>query len=124
MATNPSQPGALFLDAEALYRELASAVEDAASPRTASSASPPRRWLAERLAQDLGLKEEPGVISSRCSRDFARAGWRPPRRRPWTSTSRRPHPMLDDVLYTGRTTRAVINELSTRPPAAGFWRCW
>ena len=33
--------------------------------------------------------------------------------------------VLDDVLFTGRTIRAVLNELFDygRPPAYG-WRCW
>ena len=71
-------------------------------------------WLAEQLHRDLGLPGEHGVISSALHRDdFGSRGM----------TGGADHPRLpfevegchivlvDDVLYTGRTIRAVVNEL-------------
>ncbi len=70
-------------------------------------------WLVERLQKDLGLAGAPGVISSAMHRDdFARRGM--------SSSAQTALPfdvngadvlLLDDVLYTGRTIRAVLNEL-------------
>ena len=70
-------------------------------------------WLAERLTQDLGLKDAPGVISSAMHRDdFARRGLSATAQTRLDFDVNGAHIlMLDDVLYTGRTTRAVINEL-------------
>ena len=71
------------------------------------------RWLAERLRVDLGLPGEAGAISSAMHRDdYARRGL--------TTTEQTSLPfevngadilLLDDVLHTGRTVRAVVNEL-------------
>ena len=71
-------------------------------------------WLAERLQKDLGRAGEPGVISSTLHRDdFAErglAGGADTTRLPFAIDGR--HLVLvDDVLYTGRTIRAVLNEL-------------
>ncbi|HEY1226458.1 MAG TPA: bifunctional pyr operon transcriptional regulator/uracil phosphoribosyltransferase PyrR [Ramlibacter sp.] len=70
-------------------------------------------WLVERLQEDLGLPGAPGIISSAMHRDdFARRGL--------ASSVQTQLPfdvdgadilLLDDVLYTGRTIRAVLNEL-------------
>jgi pyrimidine operon attenuation protein/uracil phosphoribosyltransferase len=70
-------------------------------------------WLVERLQKDLGLPGVPGVISSAMHRDdFARRGL--------AASAQTVLPfdvngadvlLLDDVLYTGRTIRAVLNEL-------------
>ena len=70
-------------------------------------------WLAQRLQQDLGLEGAPGVLSSAMHRDdFAQRGL--------ASSAHTALPfdvtgadilVLDDVLYTGRTVRAVLNEL-------------
>ncbi|WP_332826585.1 bifunctional pyr operon transcriptional regulator/uracil phosphoribosyltransferase PyrR [Ramlibacter sp.] len=114
MATNPSQPGALFLDAEALYRELVRGVQSLRRPDTRIvGVTSGGAWLAERLTQDLGLKEEPGVISSAMHRDdFARRGLSATAQTRLDFDVNGAHIlMLDDVLYTGRTTRAAINEL-------------
>jgi pyrimidine operon attenuation protein / uracil phosphoribosyltransferase len=71
-------------------------------------------WLAQRLQQDLGLDGEVGVISSSMHRDdFAKRGLSA------TNTQTKlpfevngAHVwLIDDVLYTGRTLRAVLNEL-------------
>jgi pyrimidine operon attenuation protein/uracil phosphoribosyltransferase len=70
-------------------------------------------WLAERLQQDLNLPAPIGVLSSSMHRDdFAQRG---------LATGAKTHLpfevngahliVLDDVIYTGRTVRAVLNEL-------------
>ncbi len=71
-------------------------------------------WIAERLRQLLGLSEEIGLIDVSFYRDdFAEKGLHPqvkPTAIPFAVEGR--HIILvDDVLYTGRTTRAAINEL-------------
>ena len=104
----------LSLDAEALYKDLLKGVrgllqEDAALVGIWSGGA----WLAERLQKDLKLAGEHGVISSALHRDdFSSKGLASadPTRLPFEIENR--HVVLiDDVLYTGRTTRAVINEL-------------
>ena len=105
----------LTLDAEALYAELRAGVralwrDDMALLGIWSGGA----WLAERLHADLGLPGKPGVISSALHRDdFSARGMGH-----GTDATKIPfsvegtHLMLiDDVLYTGRTIRAVINEL-------------
>ena len=105
----------LRLDAEALYRELLRGVpalrgQDGRLVGITSGGA----WLAQRLQQDLGLPGAAGVISSSMHRDdFAQRGLS-------ASGAQTELPfdvdgahivLLDDVLYTGRTIRAVINEL-------------
>ena len=71
-------------------------------------------WLAERLQADLGLGGRAGVISSALHRDdFGQRGLAS-----GTDATRLPFDidglrivLVDDVLYTGRTVRAVLNEL-------------
>jgi pyrimidine operon attenuation protein/uracil phosphoribosyltransferase len=112
--TNPAQSGALTLDAEALYRELVRGVQALRQGDTRLvGITSGGAWLAERLQQDLGLAGEPGIISSAMHRDdYARRGI--------TATAQTKLDfdvngarilLLDDVLYTGRTIRAVLNEL-------------
>ena len=105
----------LRLDAEALYRELARGVPSLRGPQgrlvgiTSGGA-----WLAQRLHQDLGLEGQAGVISSAMHRDdFAQRGLSG-----GSAQTELPFDvdgahivLLDDVLYTGRTIRAVLNEL-------------
>jgi pyrimidine operon attenuation protein / uracil phosphoribosyltransferase len=104
----------LTLDAEALYRELLRGVQAMRSPQTRlAGITSGGAWLAERLQKDLGLPGAPGIISSAMHRDdFAQRGL--------SSGGQTVIPfdvngadilVLDDVLYTGRTIRAVLNEL-------------
>ncbi|MDO5086425.1 MAG: bifunctional pyr operon transcriptional regulator/uracil phosphoribosyltransferase PyrR [Comamonadaceae bacterium] len=106
--------GSLALDAEALYAELRQGIRPllAADTRLVGIVSG-GQWLAERLHADLGLPGRPGAISSALHRDdFAQRGL--------SSSGQTTLPfevdgadilLLDDVLYTGRTIRAVLNEL-------------
>jgi pyrimidine operon attenuation protein / uracil phosphoribosyltransferase len=102
----------LSLNAEALYAQLREGVKAIATPSTqlvgvASGGA----WLAERLGPDLGLAH--GTISSAMHRDdFAQRGLAA------NTQTQLPFDvngsdlvLIDDVLYTGRTVRAVLNEL-------------
>ena len=109
----------LILDAEALYADLRRGLQQLLQndnppthPRLVGVASG-GVWLAERLQQDLNLPAPIGVLSSSMHRDdFAQRG---------LATGAKTHLpfevngahliVLDDVLYTGRTVRAVLNEL-------------
>jgi pyrimidine operon attenuation protein/uracil phosphoribosyltransferase len=70
-------------------------------------------WLAERLQKDLGLEGVHGTISSSMHRDdFAQRGLAAGGQTKLPFDVNGAHiVLLDDVLYTGRTLRAVINEL-------------
>lgn len=107
----------LTLDAEALYREVLRSMRQLLT----TYAHPPRLvgvasggvWLTERLCADLGLADAPGTLSSAMHRDdFSQRGL--------SASGQTVLPfdvngadliVLDDVLYTGRTIRAVLNEL-------------
>lgn len=102
-------------DAEAQCRQLA----DLIRPQLANNPAlvgifSGGAWIAERLRELLGLSEEIGLIDVSFYRDdFAEKGLHPqcrPTVIPFDVEGR--HIILvDDVLYTGRTTRAAINEL-------------
>jgi pyrimidine operon attenuation protein / uracil phosphoribosyltransferase len=105
----------LTLDAEALYAQLVGGVRQLLQPDTAlvgiwSGGA----WLAERLQADLKRPGPCGVISSALHRDdyAARglAGGSDATRLPFAIDGARIL-LIDDVLFTGRTIRAVINEL-------------
>ena len=115
MTTSPvGQAGSLVLDAEALYRELLRGVRSMLTPTTRlAGIASGGAWLAERLQRDLGLTGEAGQVSSVMHRDdFAQRGL--------SAGGQTSLPfevdgadilILDDVLYTGRTIRAVLNEI-------------
>jgi pyrimidine operon attenuation protein / uracil phosphoribosyltransferase len=110
--TPPS--GVLALDAEGLYRELLDGVKRLFRPHTRIvGITSGGAWLAERLQKDLQLPGESGVISSAMHRDdFARRGLASAAQTRLDFDVNGAHILLlDDVLYTGRTTRAVLNEL-------------
>ena len=105
----------LVLDAEALYRELLRGVQQLRAPEarlvgiTSGGA-----WLAQRLQRDLALPGSAGVISSVMHRDdFAKRGLSGAGQQTQLDfdVNESHIILLDDVLYTGRTIRAVLNEL-------------
>ena len=102
----------LKLVAEGLYLELKRGVQRLLTADTAlvgiwSGGA----WLAERLAADLGVAA--GTISSALHRDdFGSRGMaKADHTKLPFDVNGRDILLIDDVLYTGRTTRAVINEL-------------
>lgn len=115
----PVHPASALPDAETLYAGLRDAV------RQALAATPPAQtylvgihsggaWLAERLHRDLGLATPLGTLDISFYRDdFDRIGLHAQ-----VQPSDIPFPvagahllLIDDVLYTGRTIRAAMNEL-------------
>jgi len=109
----------LELDAESLYVELRQAVRSLLADGTRPDAAlvgiwSGGAWLAERLQHDLALPGEHGVISSTLHRDdFSARGLAS-----GTDATQLPFAiegrhilLIDDVLHTGRTIRAVVNEL-------------
>ena len=105
----------LVLDAEALYRELLRGVRTLLGAREARlvGITSGGAWLAERLQKDLGLPGSAGVISSAMHRDdFSKRGLTAAAQTQLDFDVDGTHViLLDDVLYTGRTIRAVLNEL-------------
>ena len=105
----------LNLDAEALYADLLAGVRGLMRPDSILvGVWSGGAWLAERLQRDLHRPGEHGVISSALHRDdFGSRGLTA-----GADHTRLPFEvegqaivLIDDVLYTGRTIRAVINEL-------------
>ena len=106
--------GHLSLDAQALYGQMLTDLRDRLSPTahlvgiTSGGA-----WLADRLHADLGRSPAMGVVSSSMHRDdFAQRGMAD------SAATKLPFSvdgaviwLIDDVLFTGRTIRAVVNEL-------------
>jgi len=108
------KPGALFLDAEALYTELLRGVPMLCQADTKLvGITSGGAWLVERLQRDLQLPGKPGVISSAMHRDdFSKRGLSNSAQTQLPFDVNGAHILiLDDVLFTGRTLRAVINEL-------------
>jgi pyrimidine operon attenuation protein/uracil phosphoribosyltransferase len=117
---------ALHLDAEALYGELLGGVRGLLhAGGVLVGIWSGGAWLAERLQRDLKLPGEHGVISSALHRDdFGSRGLTAgadPTRLPFDVEGSH-IVLIDDVLFTGRTTRAVINELFDfgRPASVSF----
>jgi pyrimidine operon attenuation protein/uracil phosphoribosyltransferase len=107
------------LDAEAIYTALRDQI------RTALESNPERRphligihsggaWIAERLHRDLGFATELGSLSSAFHRDdYGRRGLPADMK-----STDLPFEiggadilLVDDILFTGRTVRAALNEL-------------
>ena len=104
----------LVLDAQALYTELLAGVRALYRPgKHLLGVTSGGAWLAERLQRDLHLPGEPGIISSSLHRDdYTRRGMTAAAQTQIPFDVNEAHIIvLDDVLYTGRTIRAVINEL-------------
>ena len=109
-----STHGNLMLDAESLYAELLKGVRSLLTPTTRLvGITSGGAWLAARLQKDLGLEGEAGSISSAMHRDdFAQRGLSDGGQTKLPFEVNGAHLIvLDDVLYTGRTIRAVLNEL-------------
>ena len=111
---NTTTGSALLLDAEALYGELLRGVRALLQPdtRLAGIASG-GAWRPERLQKALGLEGPAGVLSSVMHRDdFAQRGLAVGAQTALPfDVNGADVLVLDDVLYTGRTIRAVLNEL-------------
>ncbi|HXZ54870.1 MAG TPA: bifunctional pyr operon transcriptional regulator/uracil phosphoribosyltransferase PyrR [Burkholderiales bacterium] len=102
-------------DAEALCRELAGKLRAGVSASTGLvGIRTGGAWLAERLHRELGLATPVGSLDISFYRDdFDSAGLRhqvKPSQIPFDVNGRH-IVVVDDVLYTGRTVRAAMNEL-------------
>ncbi|MBI1623998.1 MAG: bifunctional pyr operon transcriptional regulator/uracil phosphoribosyltransferase PyrR [Comamonas sp.] len=114
IAGNQPGQGSLILDAEALYSELLRGVQRIMGPNTRlAGITSGGAWLVERLHKDLNLAGKPSVLSSALHRDdFAQRGMASSAQTQIDfDVNGADVLILDDVLYTGRTVRAVINEL-------------
>jgi pyrimidine operon attenuation protein/uracil phosphoribosyltransferase len=105
----------LSLDAEGLYAQLRDGVGVLLRPDShLVGIWSGGAWLARRLHADLGRSGQPGTISSRLHRDdFGERGLAA-----GDGATSLPFAvdgadilLIDDVLQTGRTIRAVLNEL-------------
>jgi pyrimidine operon attenuation protein/uracil phosphoribosyltransferase len=104
----------LTLDAQALYADLLQGARALCRPDTRLvGITSGGAWLAQRLQADLALPGTCGVISSAMHRDdFAQRGLGGGGRTQLPFEINGAHVLVvDDVLYTGRTLRAVMNEL-------------
>ena len=103
------------LDAEALCRQLAEQIRPHVTPATALvGIYTGGLWLAERLHKALGIAQPLGAIDVSFYRDdYGSKGLHAkPQRTEIPFDVDGAHVILvDDVLYTGRTTRAALNEL-------------
>ena len=102
-------------DAEALLPRLAAELREHVTPATAMiGLYTGGAWLAERLHPLLGMKEALGLMDIAFYRDdYAKEGLKhdPKRTRIPFEVEGREILLVDDVLYTGRTVRAAMNEL-------------
>ena len=103
------------LDAEALCRQLAEQIRPHVTPATALvGIYTGALWLAERLHKALGIAQPLGAIDVSFYRDdYGSKGLHAkPQRTEIPFDVDGAHVILvDDVLFTGRTTRAALNEL-------------
>ncbi|WEN40969.1 Bifunctional protein PyrR [Thauera sp. GDN1] len=103
------------LDAEALCRQLAEQIRPQVTPATALvGIYTGGLWLAERLHRELGIAQPLGAIDVSFYRDdYGSKGLhaRPQRTEIPFDVDGAHVILVDDVLYTGRTTRAALNEL-------------
>ena len=102
------------LDAQALYQALLKNLKSVLLPDThLVGITSGGAWLAQALHQDLALPTSLGIVSSSLHRDdFSKRGMS------GSLATKLPFEvegaviwLVDDVLFTGRTIRAVVNEL-------------
>ena len=102
-------------DAEALYQKLAGELKPWAKPSSALiGIHTGGVWLAERLHAALGIKAPLGTLDIAFYRDdYAQQGLakEPKRSQIPFSVEGMDLLLVDNVLYTGRTVRAAMNEL-------------
>ena len=102
-------------DAEKLCAELVKALKPLVGPKTAMvGLYTGGVWLAERLHEDLGIGAPLGVMDIAFYRDdYAARGLKhdPKRTRIPFDVNGAELLLVDDVLYSGRTVRAAMNEL-------------
>src|SRR5213082_1548779 len=102
-------------DAEKLCEQLAAELRPRLTPKSAMiGLYTGGAWLAERLHGLLGLKEPLGLMDIAFHRDDYHAQGLhhdPKRTRIPFEVNGRELLLVDDVLYTGRTVRAAMNEL-------------
>ncbi len=111
----PTFPMTTLPDAEALVGQLVDQLRPHVSPDTAMvGIATGGAWLAERLHRSLGLAIPLGLLDISFYRDdYSSSGLKAsvkPSRIPF-DVDDRDILLVDDVLYTGRTTRAALNEL-------------
>jgi pyrimidine operon attenuation protein/uracil phosphoribosyltransferase len=102
-------------DAETLCRQLAEQIRPSLQPNTVLiGIHTGGEWLARRLHTLLEIAQPPGSIDTSFYRDdYGAKGLHahPQRSDIPFSIENAPVILVDDVLYTGRTTRAAINEI-------------
>lgn len=104
------------LDAELIYRDLAAQIRAAQidAPLCLVGIHTGGVWVAQRLHEALGLSAPLGVVDVSFYRDdFAHSGLKPDVRpsRIDFEVGGSHIVLVDDVLYTGRTVRAAVNEI-------------
>lgn len=102
-------------DPATLLKNLADAIRPTLSPETAMvGIHTGGVWVAEWLHKTLGIKIPLGTLDISFYRDdFSRRGLHPEVKSTQLAfnVDDRPIILVDDVLYTGRTIRAAMNEL-------------
>ncbi|QID16893.1 bifunctional pyr operon transcriptional regulator/uracil phosphoribosyltransferase PyrR [Nitrogeniibacter mangrovi] len=102
-------------DAEALLEALVAQMRPDITPDTALvGIHTGGAWLAERLHEALGIRQPLGTIDVAFYRDdYGERALQPQLRRSAIPFDMEGAPVIlvDDVLFTGRTTRAALNEL-------------
>ncbi|UCE31353.1 MAG: bifunctional pyr operon transcriptional regulator/uracil phosphoribosyltransferase PyrR [Burkholderiales bacterium] len=119
MSDRPPEAGSERLpDAESIYRSL---LEQVRAGLEAESRRPSiigvhsgGAWIAERLQRDLGLATPLGFLSSAFHRDDYGARGLPENIKPTQigfEVAGADILLVDDILFTGRTVRAALNEI-------------
>ncbi len=109
-------------DAETLYRRLSDSLKAAIAAQRAEGAPEPAligihtggAWLAARLHHELGLQSPLGFLSSAFYRDDLQARGLPGRVQATQidfEVAGQNIVLIDDILHTGRTIRAALNEI-------------